>query len=433
MRYPRLTTSLLAALVALLFVPVPTKAAADLQLNGSTYSLEVASSSTAATDWYCAYTDMTAPPAGGSGAGQITTATDTTVVAAPSGSTVRKVTGCYFRNTDTSATQVLTVQVDISATERTIGSYSLAPGWSLQFAETSGWTLKDETGRDAAITTLSDIGYGGRTYEYSKAGSAFDAAGYWMWHAKDAGFPGAYSLGSPGVNGETMECDATGADFAQIGSHRLTDPATGSLYLTAISIYSNAIATFQLIDVVWVNTGLNVTTTTLQAIDSGNLPARDRTGTSDGYGYQLAIDCTSACTNAGVITNTTATYTDQDGNTGNTATFAGTVGWQAPATPVIGTLMQFQLAAGDTGVRKFSSGGSEGITLGTSYGGGAISALIYRIMAQVAVPTANAATNVTFPAPGIRIYDDSCLSLISVAPATTALNPTMTYTIEERP
>jgi hypothetical protein len=430
----RSVPSLLVVLLVVWHLLVPSvNAAAELQLAGSTYSLEVVSSSTAATDWVCSATDMTSPPAGLSAAGQISTATTTTVVSAPSGSTVRKVTGCHFRNTSTSASQTLTVQVDISTTNRTIGSYVLAPGWTLTFAETVGWQLLDNAGRAARITTMSDVGYEGRTFPYGKASSAYDAAGYWIWHGKDAGFPGAYSLGSPGVNGETMECDVAGADEAQIGAHTLRDPASGNLYLVGMQMYNNVIANFQLIDVLWVNTGLNVTTTTLQAIDSGNLPARDLNGSSDGEGYQLAISCTTACTNAATISNTTATYTDQSGNTGNTATFSAVVGWQAPATPVIGTWMPFQLAAGDRGIRKFSSGGTEGITLGTSYAGGAISAVIYRPLVTLGVNAANASTTLALPAPGIRIYPDSCISLISVAPATTAINPMGSYKILERP
>jgi hypothetical protein len=127
-----------------------------------------------------------------------------------------------------------------------------------------------------------------------------------------------------------------------------------------------------------------------------------------------------------VITNTTISYTDQDGNAGATGTFAAAVGWQAPATPLIGTWMPFQLAAGDSGIRSVQS-----ITLGTSYVSGTLSLILYRPLVTLPNPVAAVGSPMTFPAPGLRVWNDTCVWGLSVG-SVTAATLAGSYTIVER-
>jgi hypothetical protein len=125
---------------------------------------------------------------------------------------------------------------------------------------------------------------------------------------------------------------------------------------------------------------------------------------------------TGANTNAGVITNTTITYTNESGTASRTGTFSGTVGWQAPATPVLGTWMPFQLQAGDRGVQSVQT-----VTLGTSYGAGSLSLILYRPLVTIPNPVANvggimAPTNM----PGLRIWNNTCVWAIQMGPAGTS-------------
>ena len=183
------------------------------------------------------------------------------------------------------------------------------------------------------------------------------------------------------------------------------------------------VGNFELIDILWVNTGIVVTTTTAQTITMpGALPARDNNGATNGAGIMAALYTTTANTNAAVVANSTLSYTDQDGNAGNTATFSGVVGFQAPATPVVGTWMPFILAAGDSGIRSVQS-----ITLGTSYGAGALSLVLYRSLDREGVSVANTSSGAlngpdrTIASPGVRVYNDTCFALVATgAPATTA-------------
>lgn len=408
----RIASFLLFALLA-----IPARAA--ITLEGSTDALEVVTTTTAAIDYDIAWSNVTATAltTPGTSKGQITTATTTTVVAAPSASNWRYIRTTSFRNASTTASNTLTIQVDVSATNRTVATVTLAQG---EFA------ILDDTGRLYAFTAAGnlrvesrDAGYNGKTYAFQKVGTAKDAAGYWYSYQKDAGFPGASVPGAPGLSGWTTDCStatnaADPAGAAQLGAHLLQDPATGSLYLTEVRIAGSAAETVHLVDVLWYNTGIAVTTTTAQTITfpGGGLPARDINGSANGDGVVLALLTTTANTNAGVITGTTASYTDSDGNAGNTATFSGLVGWQAPATPVIGTWMPFQLAAGDRGVRSVAS-----VTLTTSYGAGALSLVLFRPLATVSNTVANAGGVIALGSPGVRVHPNSCIWAIAVGSA----------------
>lgn len=111
------------------------------------------------------------------------------------------------------------------------------------------------------------------------------------------------------------------------------------------------------------------------------------------------------------------------GVAGRTGTFSALAGYQAPATPVIGTWMPFQLAAGDTGIRSVQS-----VTLGTSYVAGALSLVLYRPLAVVGNPVANIGSLGTSPplassVPGVRLYNDTCMWLIYGGASATTANP----------
>lgn len=410
---------------------------AGIVLEASTDSLELVTSSTAGIDYNCSWTENTTSSfLPGKSAGAISSATTTTVVSAPASSTQRNVLNCSFRNTSTTASNTLTVQRDVSATNRTMFASTLAPGEALVLTQEGEFQLFTAAGVQR-VQSLTDSGYDGRTYGFGKVGTAKDSAGYAVAHGKDAGYPSSYSLGAPGLNGWTTDCSAANnaadpAGATQLGAHVLQDPASGNLYLTHIAIAGSVAAeAIEVIDVLWYNTGAVVTTTTLQAITTPTLPARDINGSTNGEGIYAALLTTTANTNAAAISNTTINYTDSDGNTGNTGIFSALVGWQAPATPVIGTWMPFQLAAGDRGIRAITNASGGGLTLGTSYGAGALSLVLYRTLITLPNNIAYSPAPIALPAPGIRIFPNSCIWVVTRGTATAA-TVAGSYTIMER-
>lgn len=185
-----------------------------------------------------------------------------------------------------------------------------------------------------------------------------------------AGLPGASAAPSTGLNGAALTSYAGQIPF----------PATvvnQNIYLASMDLtQAGNIGGAILCDRLWHNSGTVVTTTTAQSITFPGLPTRDQNGTSNGVGVQLAIEVTTATTNGAPITNMTASYTNQAGTAGQTATVTS-----FPANAVAGTFVPFNLAAGDTGVRSVQS-----ITLGTSLVSGAVSLVCYRAIAVIPSP-----------------------------------------------
>lgn len=193
----------------------------------------------------------------------------------------------------------------------------------------------------------------------------------------------------------------TSADF---GCIPIKNPATGSNFLTGLTLATSVLSSNLFYDILWVNTGISVTTTTAQAIVTPTLPARDINGTSNGEGCMIGLLFTAAATNAAVISNSTVTYTNSNGVGSRTATLSAIVGSQIPATPVIGTVVWFNLAAGDKGVKSI-----EAITLNTSLATGSVSLFIARDLAMIGPPVVIASSTRTLSSPGVRLYNGTCM------------------------
>lgn len=375
----------------------------------STDSMEVITSAACTLDVVASYVDYTASAATlGAQNTAITTATTTTFVSAPAASTQRQLKRVNMRNKSTT-TCVVTVQKDVSGTNFELYSTSLGAD--------DTYTIDSEGERHVygmdgleKVAGLNNID--GRTETFFKVGATSEAAGLFQLQLKDTGRPGAWVPGTPGVNGDAVSCNTT-ADATIAGAPYLPDPATGNYYLTAMTAGQSVASMAMLIDVIWYNTGLTVTTTTAQTVTLPTLPARDADGSTNGEGWQAAILVTTATTNASAVTNTTLSYTDSEGNAGNTATMSS-----FPATAVAGAFIPFQLAAGDRGIRNIAS-----VTLGTSYVTGAISLVLYRPIAYVSSPLANigGTLNVVNSAPtGVKLWNGTCLAPGYLAGATTA-------------
>lgn len=339
----------------------------------------------------------------------ITTATTTTIVASPAASTVRNVKHLNITNDHASQSCIVTVEHTDGTTAVEMMSFTLLPGENMIFNEEGRWAHRDAQGAEYPPAGLGS--YNGRTIGFMKSGTAADAAGYWYCTSKDAGFPGAWAPGSPGVNGRVTD----GTQAADAGCFPIANPSVGANYLTEVNMAAAVNHTHLLFDVLWVNSGLAITTTTAQSITTPTLPARDINGTTNGEGCAIAVLCTAAVGLAAVASNATVTYTNSDGTGSRTATLTAIVGSQAPATPVIGTLIWFNLQAGDKGVRSIQS-----ITLNTSWVSGTISLMITRDIATIGTTIPNVNAQKIIGTPGIRLYNGTCLLHCNLASATTA-------------
>lgn len=135
-----------------------------------------------------------------------------------------------------------------------------------------------------------------------------------------------------------------------------------------------------LCDRLWHNSGIVVTTTTAQTINSVAWPARDKNGSTNGAGVYIGLEISTA-TGAGASV-ISISYTNQDGTAGKT----GTATPLYAASSIAGSFYRFNLAAGDTGVRSIQT-----YTSTVSMTSGVVHLVAYRVLASIELPAAGIA------------------------------------------
>lgn len=382
-----------------------------INLTSTSDLIRVTTSAASQIEVHASYVDFngTAVTPGRTNTPYITTATTTTVVPSPGSGVQRNIKHLNITNDHASVACVITVEHTDGTTAEELISVTLLSGENMVLGEDGRWTHYDANG--AVYPPAGKGAYDGYPVVFMKSGTAADTIGYWYCTSKDAGFPGAWSPGTPGINGRVTD-GTTSGDF---GSIPIKNPATGSNYLTELTMGASVNHSHLFFDVLWVNSGIAVTTTTAQSITTPTLPARDVNGTTNGEGCMIAMLTTTANTNAAVISNSTVSYTNSDGTSGRTATLTAIAGSQIPATPVVGTIVWFNLQAGDRGVRSIES-----ITLGTSLGAGAVSLMICRDLANIGTSLVNVQFTRKLSEPGVRLYNGTCMLHCVLASATTA-------------
>lgn len=244
-----------------------------------------------------------------------------------------------------------------------------------------------------AITTLDGLIAGMLPPEpVVKAAFTGEASGLFHTPFYLAGRPGAAVAPTPGLAGAALTSYAGQIPFpAAVGGK--------NIYLAGLGgVQAGNVGAAYLMDRLWHNSGIVVTTTTAQTINSVAWPARDQNGSTNGVGVMVGIEVSTATTNAGAVTTITMSYTNQAGTAGQVATIPN-----FPATAVAGTFVPFMLAAGDTGVRSIQS-----ITLGTTLTAGTIHLVAYRQCAWLAMGASNVGVDkdgvqLGFP----RMFDNS--------------------------
>lgn len=264
-----------------------------------------------------------------------------------------------------------------------------------------------------AITTVDGALAGMKPPEYfAKAATGTLVAGRPMNINYLAGVPGAMAAPAPGI---------AGAALTSYAGQIPIPVASGNTHLARFSGASSAQGgILMLCDRLWHNSGIVVTTTTAQTINSAAWPARDKNGSTNGVGVYIGLEI-SAATGAGAATPTIS-YTDESNNAGSTGSMQVTYA----ASSATGTFYPFTLAAGDTGVRSIQS-----VTLGVSMTSGSVSLVAYRPLATIELSAAGLPAAVDALTSGMpRLYDTSVPFLLYIPQTTTTslLTGSVVYT-----
>lgn len=197
------------------------------------------------------------------------------------------------------------------------------------------------------------------------SGNSVGGRGNTTWYA--GGQPIAASANAAGVNGRAV---TTALGLPGLSRQ---DPASGLAYAGRLpgNLVSNSDRTpaVWLIDRLWENSGLSVTSTALQSITPAALPARSIDLTADGDGVLAALEW-STVPGAGTPT-ATLTYTNQAGTTGRTAVMSTTNSGSQ-----VGLFEVFRLAGGDTGIRA-----PTGLQFSATRTSGTVHLVLFRVLA----------------------------------------------------
>lgn len=247
-----------------------------------------------------------------------------------------------------------------------------------------------------AITTMDGVLAGAEPPNfYYKALSGTLVAGRPFSPFYTAGIPGPAVAPTPGLAGAALTSYG--------GQIPFTNPPSGFNYLARFVGSSSAQAgTLLLCDRLWHNSGITITSTAAQTVNSVTFPARDQNGATLGEGVILGVEVSGA-TGSGTPT-ITVSYTNSDGVAGRTATNIVATAASSP----IGTFYPLGLQAGDKGVRSIQS-----ITLSATWTSGTIHLVAYRVLASLSLSTAGASEAVDALTSGMPVMYDNTVPFLS--------------------
>jgi hypothetical protein len=206
---------------------------------------------------------------------------------------------------------------------------------------------------------------------------------------------------------------------ATTGAVTFTDPGGSNvLYLARLAVMAgNPGASLTLYDRLVHSSGLDGTSTSSQTVNTPTFPNR---GGTTGEGVEAFVECYS---DLGATSRTlTVTYTDNDGNTGQTTTVT------IPSTLRAGRILPIIPAAGDKGFRSIES---VQLNLSTGTAGNFGVTLARRI---AFMPVGRPGVGVAFDGISLglpRIYAGACLWFVAHTTATTMGDVFPTLTLAE--
>jgi len=219
-----------------------------------------------------------------------------------------------------------------------------------------------------------------------------------------AGFPGTAVAPTPGIGGVALT--------VYPGQLPFNNPVSGETRLARLQGQCTIAGTLMLCDRLWHNSGLGLTITTAQTINSATWPARDRNGLTNGDDVFIGFEVSS------VLGAGTPTLTMSYTNSAGVASKTGTNIIATATAPIAGTVYEIGLAAGDIGVRSVQS-----FTLSATYTSGAAHLFAYRVLAALELSAANVPNAIDFLTGGaVKMYDNTVPFLMFRPSATTSSN-----------
>lgn len=253
---------------------------------------------------------------------------------------------------------------------------------------------------------IAALASSGNTFPFIKTSATSEGAATWQSLWKQGTVPAAGS--NPPASTAGSGYSPTDATTGSLGTYtNPTNPAQRRLLQAVIA--GGTLGTLILYDRLWACSGFGTVSTSAQNITTpGTIPSRDANGAALGAGVELWGEVYTA---PGATAATwTVSYTDQDGNAAQSATYAHPANAET-----VGQMFPFVLATGDTGVRAVASF-TASVSSGTA---GDIGITLLRRIATIPIEQINVAKTYDFAQIGFKqIFDDSCLAAMVLCTTT---------------
>lgn len=244
-----------------------------------------------------------------------------------------------------------------------------------------------------AITTMAQVttALPGQRLSFERAITI--ASGAWVSPWLGGGFPAQGVTPSSGLSGDVPTA-------ATVGALALVNAGSGALALARLHASLTGLGVtgvVMLYDRLWQNSGTNVTITTGQTVNSVALTRPDANGGQAEAWWQVYATMGTG------TPQVTLAYTDQDGNTAQSA-----VSGVLATAMAVGRTGPFQLAAGDTGVRSIQTW-----TADATFTSGTIGLVIRRLLAIAPIMGGNMdALSDVLRSGLVAIPANACLELV---------------------
>lgn len=263
-----------------------------------------------------------------------------------------------------------------------------------------------------AITTVDGLIAGAQPpRSFKKANSPTLVIGREWTPLYTAGIPGPAVANATGMSGAALT--------SYLGQIPFTNPGAGNTYLGRLAAFCTQYGSIALYDRLWHQSGINLTLTTSQTINSAALPARDVDGATAGNQVIAALEF-SATGGAGTPTLTLG-YTNSAGTAGRTANLIQA----ATATPGQGFMFFFGLQAGDVGIQSIQT-----YQQSATWTSGTAHLVLLRKLAQFETGP-NAASIDAVRASMSRMHDNCVPQLVWTPAATTAMSLDGTVSVHQ--
>lgn len=217
-----------------------------------------------------------------------------------------------------------------------------------------------------------------------------------------AGIPGAAIAPTPGIGGAALTTYAGQIPFA--------NPVSGNSYLARLQGQATIAGTFLLCDRLWHNSGMSITSTSPQTIDSVAWPARDVDGTINGNGVYIGVEVSTIWGAGAPVLSIVYTNPLDAGSKTGTGIITGIT------LSAVGAFYMIGLSAGDTGVKSIQT-----YTRSASSTTGVEHLVAYRILARLELTGANIPNAIDALTSGFpRLFDNTVPFLIFIPSTTTA-------------